>query len=288
MTRQVLPPLAAAILLFGAAWPVTRAALDLGATPIWMAFARSALAAAVLAAALALLGRLRRPARADLPAILLVGIPQLTLFFALANAGAGLAGAARTGILSNATLLFVPFLSLLALPQEPVRARTWAATATAALGVALLAGPWAIDWRASGALAGHGLLLAAALAWAMTLVGLRRWPPAAPTFDLLPWAALLSALLLGPLALLLEPHGGIPLPAWPHALAVGALVATLGTAALTDLSRRVPAARAAILLLAVPLTGAVVAHLWLGEPIGWPLAVGGLLIGAGVALAARR
>jgi len=61
-----LPYLAVSVCLFGGVWPVTKAGLA-HATPLWFAFNRAAMAAAAAALLLAVLGRLRWPARADLP-----------------------------------------------------------------------------------------------------------------------------------------------------------------------------------------------------------------------------
>ena len=76
--------LLAAVLLFGGAWPITKAALS-DATPLWFGTSRAVLAALVAAALLAALGRLHRPRDGDRRAVLVLGLFQLGGFFVLTH-----------------------------------------------------------------------------------------------------------------------------------------------------------------------------------------------------------
>src|SRR3954447_9689269 len=74
--------LLSAVLLFGASWPAVKLAiLGTGATSIWLTASRSGLAALASMLLLLCAGRLQRPARPDLPALLAIGVLQLTVFF---------------------------------------------------------------------------------------------------------------------------------------------------------------------------------------------------------------
>ena len=77
-----LMQLAISVILLSSAWPLTKMALSLGSTPLWFAEARAVLSGLTVAAVLAARGRLRLPHRADLPALLAVGVGQLGLYFA--------------------------------------------------------------------------------------------------------------------------------------------------------------------------------------------------------------
>jgi len=277
--------LAAAVILFGSSWPVIRSVATAGlASPLWMAASRSVLATAGTAMLLSMLGRLRLPARQDLPVVFAVGILQLAGFFALSHLALGLVGAGRTALLSNATVIWVAPLSFFLL-GERVGPMRWLAVMAALAGVAALVLPSALASRPD--LLGYPLLLLAALGWALAILAARRWPPVSPTLDLLPFAFAASIPVLLGVALLLEPNGGIQAAAWPAAGWNGLVVAPLGTWALVEVSRRLPATRASVALLAIPLAGMALSTIWLGEPVGLDLLVGSTLISTAVVLAAR-
>lgn len=279
--------LAVSVLLFGGIWPVTKHAFA-HATPLWFALNRAGLAAVVSALLLAALGRLRAPRRADLPAVVAIGLLQLGGFFALTHLALGFVPAGRTAILSNVTVFWLVPLSVLVL-GERVSPRQWAAAAVGLLGVLALMAPWAPpgDGASSGVLAGYALLLGASLAWSVAILVTRRLPPQRPVLELLPWCFGLGALLILPMALLREPAGGIGREAWPHAAFVGAVAAPVGTWATIEAGRRLSGVVASLGFLAIPAFGVALSNLWLGEPLGWDVLLGGALILGSVAIAAR-
>ena len=277
--------LAIAVLLFGSAWPVTKSALA-DASPLWFGVSRGALGALVAAVALAIAGRLRMPAREDWPAVLGIGLLQLGGFFALAHLAVALVPAGRTAVLANVTVFWLVPLSVLVLGEQVSRAR-WAAAGLGLAGVAALAGPWAVDWRQGDAVLGHAMLLGAALLWSCAIIITRKFPPRRPMVENLPWCFGVGCLVLVPLAALLEPHGGIGRGAWWHALLVGVVVAPIGTWSVIEAGRRLPGAVASVGFLLVPVLGVALSTLWLGESLGWDVAVGGALIGASVLVATR-
>ena len=278
--------LAVSVLLFGGIWPVTKHAFA-HATPLRFALNRAGLAALASALLLAAFGRLRPPRRADLPAVVSIGLLQLGAFFALTHLALGFVPAGRTAILSNVTVFWLVPLSVLAL-GERVSPRQWAAAAVGLLGVLALMAPWAVPGRAaSGALGGYALLLGASLAWSVAILVTRRFPPQRPVLELLPWCFGLGALLLLPLALLREPAGGIGREAWPHAAFVGAVAAPVGTWATIEAGRRLSGVLASLGFLAIPAFGVALSNLWLGEPLGWDVLLGAALILGSVAIAAR-
>lgn len=274
-----------AVVLFGGVWPLTKDALN-DATPLWFAASRAGLAAAAAAILLGVVGELRWPVRADWPAVAAVGALQIGGFFAFTHAALALVPAGRTAILGNVTIFWLVPLSVVLLGEAVSRQR-WVAAAVGLLGVAVMTGPWAIDWGAPGVLAGHGLLLLASLAWSLAIVSLRLRPPRAPLLELLPFVFLLGAALLIPLALWLEPAGRLDPGAWPHAAFIGLIAAPIGTWATVEAGRHLNAVLASLGFLLVPLLGVALATTWLGEPLGWDLLAGGALIVLSVALAAR-
>ena len=106
--------------------------------------------------------------------------------------------------------------------------------------------------------------------------------------ELLPWCFGLGALVLAPLALLVEPAGGIGPASWPHMLFIGLIAAPLGTWSVVEAGRRLPGAVASVGFLLVPAFGVTLSAVWLGEPIGWDVILAGMLIVASVVVAVRR
>ncbi len=274
-----------AVFLFGGVWPVTKHALA-QATPLWFGLGRAALAALAATAVLAALGRLRLPARRDRPAVLAVGLLQIGAFFALAHLALAFVPAGRTAILGNVTIFWLVPLSVLLL-GEAVSPRRWLAAALGLGGVAAMTGPWAFDWSAPGMLPGHGLLLLASLAWSIAIVATRLRPPQAPMVELLPFIFGIGALVILPFALVLEPGGGVGPGAWPALLFIGLVAAPVGTWAVVESGRHLNAVLASLGFLLVPLVGVALATLWLHEPLGWDLLLGGALVVVSVIVAAR-
>lgn len=277
--------LLAAVILFGGAWPITKAALE-DASPLWFGTGRAALAALAAALLLAVLGRLRFPAAEDRRAVLFLGLFQLGGFFALTHLAVALVPAGRTAVLSNVVTYWLIPLSVLVL-GEKVSAQRWLAAGLGLAGAGALIGPWAVDWMDHDVLVGHFLLVIAGLLWTIAIIASRKWPPRTAMLDLLPWCFGIGALVLLPMALILEPEGGVGLHAWPHLLYIGLIAAPIGTWCVIEAARKLPGAVSSVGFLLVPAFGVTLSALWLGEPIGWDVIIGGLLIVASVFLAAR-
>jgi drug/metabolite transporter (DMT)-like permease len=274
-----------AVVLFGASWPVTKAAMA-DATPLWFGTSRAGIAAIFAAVLLAVMGRLRLPQRADWPAVFALGFFQLGWFFVFTHLAVALVPAGRTAILSNVVAYWLIPLSVLLL-GEKVSALRWAAAGMSLVGAGVLIGPWALDWSDRDVVIGHILLVIASLSWALAIIGSRRWPPRTPMLELLPWCFGIGTLVIATLALIYEPNGGIAAPAWPHMLFIGLFTAPIGTWCVIEATRKLPGAVASVWFLLVPFVGVVVSALWLGEAVGWDVYVGGALIVVSVVMAAR-
>lgn len=275
------------VLFLSSGWPLTKLAIDQGASPLWFAEGRALLSGLVAAVVLAVRRRLRLPAMADWPVVIAIGAFQLGAFFAFAHLALRWVAAGRTAVLSNTTTIFVVPLSLLVL-REPIPPRRWLATAIGLAGVAVLVGPWAVDWGSHRALIGNGFLLAAAFCWTVAILVLRRRPPRAPMLDLLPWCFLVGTLVLLPLLLWEAPGGGMggrP-GAWAALGYVGLIAGPLGTWGVIEATVVLPAVVASVGFLATPAFGILLSNWILGEPITPDLVLGTALILGGVGLAA--
>jgi O-acetylserine/cysteine efflux transporter len=275
------------VCLLSSAWPLTKIALLHGAAPLWFAEGRAILSGLIATLLLLPTGRLRLPRRRDLPTVAAIGGLQLGLYFALSHVALVFVPAGRTSVLANTTTVWVVPLSLLVL-QEAIPLRRWLAALVGVLGIVVLMGPWAIDWSARGVLAGHALLLGAALSWAVAIIVVRRWPAHGAMFELMPWCFLVASLLLGLLLAVEAPPGfiGHDPRAWGALAYIGFIAGPIGTWCVVEATMKLPTVVSSIGFLATPAVGLVLSNLLLGEPFTPDLLAGAALILSGVGLAA--
>ena len=282
-SRAGLMYLTAAALLLGTAWPLTRFALMQGGGSAWFALGRAAFSAVFTGLLLLVLGRLCWPGRRDIPAVLAIGLLQLAGFFAFSHAALDWVPAGRTALLANCTIVFTVPLSLVVL-GESISRRRWAAAALGVAGIAVLMGPWSIDWHAPHILIGHAELMGASLCWALAMLVVRRFPPARSMFELLPWSFALATMALLPLTL------GHPVGVWPPGafvplLLIGLVIGPIGTWCIMQAQVMLPLVVASVGFLSGPALGVILASLFLGEALGVDILLGAglILLAAGVA-----
>ena len=275
------------VVLLSSAWPLTKLAIEHGAAPLWFAEGRAVLSGLTAVALLVAGRRMVLPVKQDLPAVISVGLFQLAAFFAFAHLAVAWVPAGRTAVLANTTTIFVVPLSVVVL-GETITPRRWLATVVGLAGIAVLVGPWAIDWALRRALIGNGFLLCAALSWAVALITVRRAPPWHSMFELLPWCFLVGSLALLPVVAAEEPHAvfGQGAAAWGPLVYIGLLAGPLGTWGVMEAAVLLPAVVSSIGYLATPAVGILLSAWILGEPITADLVGGTVLILAGVGLAA--
>ena len=279
--------LAVSVILLGSGWPLTKIALSLGCTPIWFAEGRAVLSGATIAVILALRGRLRVPHRDDLPALVAVGVGQFGLYFAFAHEAVAWVTAGRTAILANTTTIWVVPLSLIFL-REHIPPRRWLAAGFGLAGAIVLMSPWAIDWSSRDVLIGHAFLLAASLSWSVSIIVTRAAMPRSSMFELVPWCFGICAVLLAPLVLWHEPHGGIGMHpmSWAALAYIGLIASPFGSWCVIEAAARLPTAVSSIGFLTTPAVSLILANLTLGERITPDLLAGSALIIVGVGVAA--
>ena len=256
--------------------------------PLSVAAGRWLLASLVFALYLPLTGQtapLGRALRQDLGAILRFGFVGVTLLYAVQNLALSYTTAANASVLGNLVPLFVALLSVLFL-GERLTSRLLLGLVAATVGALLFSLQGSAVTVAPEHLLGDGLTLLSALAGAIYVVQgkaiVERYPPAVVTA----LASGVGALFLAPLALLVE---GVPpwpsLNAWAGLLGLGLGASVLGNLAWWHVAEALPASRAAVFILLVPVVGALLGVIWMGDPLT-PLAIlGGGMILAGVYLA---
>jgi drug/metabolite transporter (DMT)-like permease len=176
--------------------------------------------------------------------------------------------AGRSAILAYTMPLWASAFAVFAL-HEPLDKRRIAGLALGVAGMVLLIGDELAEMRRSPF--GVAMILAAAIAWAIGTVLLRRWKPPLPQNTLTGWMMLVGWLPIGLLAPLLDPH---PLPAELAALTARGwfaivynilLAGTLAHWAWFRLARTLPVAVSSLSSLPVPVVGVFAGMLVLGE-----------------------
>ncbi len=287
VTAGALLQLFASVVLLSSAWPLTKFALSLGATPLWFAEGRAVLSCLTGALLVAARNRIRIPGRADLPTLTAVGALQLAAYFALAHEAVSWLPAGRTAILANTTTIWVVPLSLLIL-KEHIPPRRWLAAGMGLAGVAVLMNPWATDWRSVEVLIGNGFLLLAGLSWSVAIIVTRGSHPSMSLFELMPWCFALASVLLLPLIWWRAPDGTLCSEAgcWVSLAYIGFVAGPVGTWCVVEATAKLPAMVSSVGFLSTPAVSLVLANMFLGEPITADLIAGSALIMAGVGAAA--
>jgi drug/metabolite transporter (DMT)-like permease len=270
---------------WGLTWPVNKAMLEY-TTPIWAVCLRYVVATIVLLVLTGALGRLRLPPRQDIPVVLSVSLLHMVAFGTLCSIALQFVPAGRSVLLAYTTPFWVFPLARLVLGERMTPARL-AAFALGICGLLLLVNPTSLDWADRNVVVGHGLILAAAVLWACSIVYVRRHRWASVPFDLLVWQSLVAVAVNGGLALALEgpPHVKLDLTFALLALYGGGIGTAVAFWALNTVNRVLPATTTSLGLLGVPLLGVASSMVMLGEAfdlvsaVALGLIVGGIAVG---------
>lgn len=279
------------ILLWGVNWPVMKVGLDY-IPPLSFAATRMVLGGVSIALVAALAGQLRLPARADLPLVFSVGTLQMAGYIGLVTAGLQYVPAGRSAILAYTTSLWVVPMATLLL-GERLNGLRLAGFVLGMGGVAVLFNPFGFDWQDPRVLLGNGLLLMAALLWAILIVQVRGHRMVGSPLSLAPWQFAVGTAVLAPLAWWLERERAWE---WSAELALvllynGPLATAFCFWAMITITRSLPAITTSLASLGVPAFGLFVAAISLGEAVTVTNLTGLLLIVCGVGgviLAERR
>lgn len=281
--RQALSLLIVVVLAWGFTWIVSKLLLQY-MTPIWAVAARSVVGAAALLALGLALRRVAWPVRADIPVILSVGLLHMGAFAALVSLGLQYVPAGRSVVLAYTTPLWVIPAARVFL-GEPIGRGRQLGLALGLLGLAVIFNPLAFDWGNREAVFGNGLVLLAALCWAVNIVYVRAHRWVTPPFELAFWQALLAS---GVLAVVAWAAEGAPRVVWHADLAWllgygGVFGIAVAYWAAVNVNRSLPAGVTAIGLLGVPVVGLLCSAAMLHEPLTLPLSLGMAFIVGGIA-----
>ena len=271
------------VLVWAVSWPVIK--LGVGAIPpIWFACLRYVIATACLFALVAARGELALPSRSDMRLVAVSGVLQMGAFSALTGLALTILPPGRASVLAFSTPLWVVPLAAWRL-NEHVSKRALLGVGSGLLGVLTVAAP-ALQRSGSGQLMAYAMLLGASGAWAIAIVFVRGHSFSASPLALAPWQMLAAAMLLWPLALVVE---GWPRSIGTRGLASLAYVGPMATAfaywAVVEVGRVFRARTISMALLATPSLGLLISALTLHETVSISLATGIILIAGGIRLA---
>jgi drug/metabolite transporter (DMT)-like permease len=282
--QAVLPLLLLVVLALGVNWPVMAVALR-SLSSLWTATLRLVAATGTLFLLTGVSRRLTLPRRRDYSIVLSVAAFRLAAVFILVLSALEIVPPGRSSILVwTASLWTVPIAAVfIGERMTPLR---WAGLLVGVAGILLVFEPTRFDWTDGRTLAGHAMLLGAALSQASVSVHVRRHRWASTPLNLLPWQLLTATLPMLAVALAIE---GVPDVAWSFGLVAnllfqGSVVSGFAIWGQLTVLRSHPAVSTNIVLMAVPVIGLLSSALLLDEALSAWVLVGLGLVLAGVIL----
>ena len=272
------------VVTWGLNWAVTKILVD-SVSPLWTTAIRSAIASVSLCLLLLARGQFVVPRRGDLPVVLVVGLFHMAIFSTLVAFGLQLVPVGRSIVLGYTTPLWVAPGARLFLGERLTPSRL-AGIGLGMAGLAVMFNPMAFDWGNGQALLGNGLVLLAALSWAVSILYVRVHTWISTPFQLVFWQALLTTCVLSVLALLFD---GVPQIRWTPSLVAAFLYGGVcGTAlaywAMVTVNRSLPATTTSLGILATPVVGVASSAAAFGETISGDLLLAMAMILGGIAI----
>jgi drug/metabolite transporter (DMT)-like permease len=276
--------LAGAIVGYGGLWPVSKTALEF-MPPFWYASIRILTGAAILFVLLKLTGNLRLPTRHDMVLVFSVGIFMMAIYTLLMHVALLYVEAGRAALLGYTTPIWVLPAAYFFLKERPSRRRL-VGLCIAMAGLVVLFNPTTFDWTDTDVVIGNLMLLGCGLSWSVSIIHIRKHQPQRTPFQLAPFQLTLAGGLIAIMALIFD-----PLPVFTgSALEIGVFAygGILGTAvamlSVTTCIRYLPTVVSTVGLLGVPVFAMSLSIVLLGEELTYGLALGMVLIIAGIGL----
>jgi drug/metabolite transporter (DMT)-like permease len=273
------------VLIWAVSWPVIKIGVG-QIPPIWYGCLRYAIAAIILFGLVAMRGELALPPHSDLSLVVVSGALQMAAYSALTGLALTILPPGRASVLAFSTPVLVAPLAAWRL-NEKLSPKIVAGVLIGCAGIVIIASP---SFAAGGRQAlAYAMLMAAAAAWAVTIVTVRGHRFKSSALSLAPWQMLIATTLLLPVAMSAE---GSPGQVTLLGAATLAYVAPVATAfaywAVVEAGRRFAASTISMALLATPSFGLLISAWALDEPINAPLLAGVVLTAVGIRLTIAR
>jgi drug/metabolite transporter (DMT)-like permease len=267
-----------AVVFWAAAFAAIRVGLR-GYSPGALAFLRFAFASALLAV-LAPVLRVPLPRARDWPGLALLALLGFVAYHLLLNYGERTTGAGSASLLVATAPLWTALFA--AAGGGRLARRQIVGTVTGFTGAALISVGQSGSFRLDpGAL----MVVLAAVSEAGYFVLQRPFLLRYSAITLTVWTCVLATVFMSPFgAAAMSELPRAPLPATLAAVFLGAVPTVVSYVAWSYALRRIPAARTASALYALPVLAVTIAWVWLGEVPGITVLVGGGLALAGVAV----
>tara|TARA_B100000676_G_C17780389_1_gene681578 strand:- start:23 stop:838 length:816 start_codon:yes stop_codon:yes gene_type:complete len=253
--------------------------------PLWFATTRVFFGALVLMIILAVRGELKMPTRADLPAILSVGICMMGLYVSLVHTAMIFIPAGRGALLGYSTPLWVAPAAVL-LFREKINLMRASGVILGLSGLAVLFNPVELNWSDKNAWMGSGMCILAAISWSVAILQMRNHEWHLTPLQLGPWQLLLATAVTLPFSIWVEDYRS---PLWSielYGLLLygGAIGTALGMWSIASAIQKLGALTTSVGLLGGPLVAITTSVLFLGEIMTLTLGGGLVLILGGIAL----
>ena len=271
------------VLTWAISWPVIKVGVAT-VPPIWFGCLRYAVAALCVFALVGMREGFNFPSRSDWSLVVVSGALQMGAYSALTGLALTILPPGRASVLAFSTPIWVVPLAAWRL-RESISRQALAGTAIGLLGVIAIAAP-SLHADGRDQIIAYAMLMAAAAAWAFSIVFVRGHRFAASALALAPWQMLVAATLLLPLALAAE--GPLPRIGARGVVAlayVGPIATAFAYWAVVEAGRHFRAGTMSMALLATPALGILISALTLGEAVSVSLVAGVVLIGIGIRLA---
>lgn len=259
--------LVAIILIWGFSWPISKIGLQY-IPPMWFTAFRILIGTICMFFIVILMKKFTLPTRRAIPLIAVMGLIQIATFMTLINLGLQYVDAGRSAILAYTTPLWVIPLAVFFF-DERTSWQKWLGFLLGLTGILILFTPWEVDWKNHAELFGNGLLLLAALSWAVCMLCARHMHWHHSPLELISWQLLLANVPVWIMALLLEPHPAIILN-WSLIfclLYLGIFATALAYLGTMIVSKELPSVTISLCFLAVPITGLISSAYMLNEVI---------------------
>jgi drug/metabolite transporter (DMT)-like permease len=271
------------ILIWGISWPMNKIGLEY-MSPLLFAAGRLILATASMLLIVIFTKNFIWPTRQDLPIILTIGLLQMGIFVLLINIGLHFVEAGRSSILVYTTPIWVTPIAIFIF-KENAGLLKWLGLILGVAGIVVLFGPWGIHWNDHMALLGNGILLLAALCWAIAILCARYMKWHHSPLAIVPWQLLIGTIPVL-ILVLFEPAAKVIHWNWSLTgalLFTGVMASALATWGIIVISKELPSMTTSLSLLGVPVTGLIFSaillkeHLTLVNITAMSLIAGGLI-----------
>lgn len=277
--RSAVLALVVLVLIWGYSWVVMKQGLKYSG-PFDFVALRTVFGAVTLFIALVLLRKPLRPV--ELKATFVLGLLQTAGFTGFSQWALVGEGAGKTAVLAYTMPFWVLILAWVWL-HERIKGLQWLAVALALAGLIFILDPWNLH----SSLWSNLLAVLAGVSWAASaiLVKKLRARTEVDLLSLTAWQMLLGSLVITILAMAVPAKPIQFTPYFIGALAYSAVLATgLGWLLWLYVLEKLPAGTAGLSVLAVPVTGVLLASIELGERPAITEAIGMVLIAAALAL----